>query len=370
MQISPSPPQPCRAMQRLAVTLTALAVAGTCWLLLAASASAAPIVTFRPSFAAGSHLGEATVWTSELTFSGSEYHGTVAPLTELVVHLPAGMGGTSSGFPVCEQATLEALGPSGCPAGSMAGPLGSISFEVEIGSELIQETGTIQAIFAPAEKLLFYIQAIAPISFEVVAAGSYVKDASPYGQALTLELPLIGTLPGGPDVSTTALTLNLGATREEGGIVVSSAIVPPSCPDGTLPWAADAVFKEEATPVAVSFTEPCPSAGSPSMTTTTPPSGSGSPDSGGGGGAGGGSGGALVPPPTAAVVPPPSGTTHAPEPLTTAQKLARALKQCKRDKPAHKRKVCEAAAKKRYKIKRHERVLRTSATSSMASASG
>lgn len=335
------------------VSVIALSLAG-CSLLLAASASATPVVTFRPSFAAGSHLGEPTVWTSELTFSGSEYHGTVAPLTELVVHLPAGMGGTSSGFPVCEQATLEALGPSGCPAGSMAGPLGSISFEVEIGSELIQETGTIQAIFAPAEKLLFYIQAIAPISFEVVAAGSYVKDTSPYSQALTLELPLIGTLPGGPDVSTTALTLNLGATREEGGIVVSSATVPPSCPDGTLPWAADAVFKEEATPVAVSFTEPCPSAGSPSTTTTTPPSGSGNLSSGVG--AGGSSGGALVPPPTAAIVPPPSGTSHAAKSLTTAQKLARALKQCKYDKPVHKRKVCEATAKKRYKAKKDKPV--------------
>jgi hypothetical protein len=42
----------------------------------------------------------------------------------------------------------------------------------------------------------------------------------------------------------------------------------------------------------------------------------------------------------------------APKPLTVAQKLARALKQCKHDKPVRKRKVCEAKAKKRYKVKK------------------
>ncbi len=40
-----------------------------------------------------------------------------------------------------------------------------------------------------------------------------------------------------------------------------------------------------------------------------------------------------------------------PKPLTVAQKLARALKACKHDKPKHKRKVCEAKARKRYKVK-------------------
>ena len=50
----------------------------------------------------------------------------------------------------------------------------------------------------------------------------------------------------------------------------------------------------------------------------------------------------------------PSGTPQVVKPLTVAQKLARALKACKRDKPARKRKACEARAKKRYKVKKHK----------------
>jgi hypothetical protein len=49
------------------------------------------------------------------------------------------------------------------------------------------------------------------------------------------------------------------------------------------------------------------------------------------------------------------GTTTPTKHLTTAQKLAKALKQCKRDKPARKRKACEARAKKRYKVKKTQK---------------
>ena len=220
-----------RRLRGLSALIALLLVLG-CWLGVVASASAAPVVTFRPSFGAGSQLGQSTTWSGELTVSGSEYHGTVAPLTKLLVHLPAGVGGSSVGFPVCDRATLENEGPTGCPAGSMAGSLGSVSFADAIGNQLVTETGTIQAVFGAAQELLFYIQATAPIAFEIVATASYVPDASPYGRLLTLELPLIASVPGAPYVSTTALNLNLGATREEGGTVVSSVTMPSTCPDG------------------------------------------------------------------------------------------------------------------------------------------
>jgi hypothetical protein len=48
----------------------------------------------------------------------------------------------------------------------------------------------------------------------------------------------------------------------------------------------------------------------------------------------------------------PSGTPHVVKPLTTAQKLAKALMQCKREKPMRKRKACEAQARKRYKVRK------------------
>jgi hypothetical protein len=49
--------------------------------------------------------------------------------------------------------------------------------------------------------------------------------------------------------------------------------------------------------------------------------------------------------------PPKTTTTPKPKPLTKAQKLAKALKQCKKDKAKTKRKTCEAKARRRYKKK-------------------
>jgi hypothetical protein len=262
MQTSPFPPRSCRRQLRLPAVL---ALTGACWLLLAATASAAT-VTFKPGFAPD-RLGEGTVWSSELTFSGSEYVGSVAPLTKLMVHLPAGVGGTSAGFPVCELVTLEDDGPAGCPSGSMAGPEGSIGLEGKVGPNDIQETGIVQPFFAPGEKLLFFIQANVPLDIEIVAQGSYVSDTTPYGRVLTLELPLIEAVPGAPYVSITALTLHLGASREEHGTVVHSVTVPSACPASGFPWAADASFYEASEPLDVFYTAPCP--GSEGRTNTT-----------------------------------------------------------------------------------------------------
>jgi hypothetical protein len=262
MQTSSFLPRSCRRQLRLPAVLV---LTGACWLLLVATASAAT-VTVKPGFAPD-RLGEGTVWTSELTFSGSEYDGSVAPLTKLMVHLPAGVGGTSAGFPVCELVTLEDDGPASCPAGSMAGPQGSIGLEGKVGPNDIQETGIVQPFFAPSEKLLFYIQATAPLNIEIIAQASYVTDTTPYGRVLTLELPLIEAVPGAPYVSTTALTLHLGASREEHGTFVHSVTVPSECPVSGFPWAADATFYEASEPLDVFYTGPCP--GSEGRTNTT-----------------------------------------------------------------------------------------------------
>jgi hypothetical protein len=79
--------------------------------------------------------------------------------------------------------------------------------------------------------------------------------------------------------------------------------------------------------------------------------------------AGGGPSGGSSPPPSTtststsvspSTVSQPSVTPHVVKPLTTAQKLAKALKQCKHDKPLRKRKVCESQAKKRYRVKKQQ----------------
>jgi hypothetical protein len=264
MQTSPSPSRLRRSRCIPAVTVLAFA----CCLLQTATASAAT-VTFKPYFTPN-ELNVGTTWTSEMTFTGTEYDGRVEPLTKLMVHLPAGVGGSQVGFPVCEQSTLETDGPAGCPSGSMAGPEGSIGLEGNIGPSVIKETGILYLFFAPDERLLVFLRAESPLNVEIVTQGSYVSDISPYGRVLTVELPLIEPVPGAPDLSTTALDLHFGTSRMERGDTINSVTVPSTCPPAGFPWAADPTFYQESEPpLNVTYLGACPGPQTLGETTTT-----------------------------------------------------------------------------------------------------
>ncbi len=233
------------------------------------SVASAHTVSFASTFSPVSRLGEGTSYTSELTFSGSEYHGHVEPLTGLTVHLPAGVGVSSAGFPTCSKFTLEQFGPYGCPGGSLAGPVGSLKLVLYFGTEAIEEEATVQAVFGPAGVLYFFVEGGPPVQIEIIMEGHYVSDSAPYGQDLVLTVPTIETVPGAPDASITSLTLNVGASREESGVVFNSVSVPSTCPSGKFAWAGDAAFNGGASePIGATETA-CPASGSRQATTTT-----------------------------------------------------------------------------------------------------
>lgn len=278
---SPSPwPAGSLALWALSVLL-ALLVVGVVW---SGPVAQAATMTFAPAFSPSQFLGEGSTLDAQFTFTGSEYHGSPDPVTEVVVHLPAGVGGSSAGFPTCSEQTLDESGPAGCPAGSLAGPVGSIGLDVESGysipggvvTERVHETGTIQPVFTDKEKtnedFLFYIEAP---GIQALAPAHYVEDTLPYGRALRLELPLIESIPGQPFASITSVTLTLGASREEGGQLLSSLTIPEECPgSGMFPWATDITYTTHST-----FTEQthehmtaetvCPASSGKLATTTT-----------------------------------------------------------------------------------------------------
>lgn len=403
----------------------------------AAPASAATI-TFTPAFSGGG-LGEGATLSAELTFTGTEYDGLVAPPRRVAIHLPAGTSGTSAGFPTCTESTLAQYGVAGCPAGSMAGPSGSIEWLLSFGGERINEKGTVQAVFAAGEHLLLYIDSTAPVAIELVAEATYGADTPPYGRVLELELPLVETVPGAPLASVTALDLELGATRKEGPATVNSVTVPEQCPQsGRFGWASEVTLYEQAPQQTLAETA-CSAAGKIATTTTlqtsdasptvgelltytatvTPnaapislPTGSvefldaGAPVAGclvqplimgtsaatatcqvsypaagphsitatyGGdsnflgslspatmiavrssSAAGGGGGVSPGTTPVAGSTTGP-GTSPPGTQLTLTQKLAKALKACKRERSKHRRKACEASAKRRYTAKSKRR---------------
>jgi hypothetical protein len=162
-------------------------------------------------------------------------------------------------------------GVAGCPPGSLAGPAGSVTFEMQLGATPITENGTIQAVFSPGGALSFYManDPMEPLAFEILFGGHFAEDTSPYGEALTFEFPLIETTPGQPYASITAMTFSLGASRKEGNTEVHSVTIPEVCPvSGKFPWASGTDF-HEGTPSEVTAETACPASSGKTGTTTT-----------------------------------------------------------------------------------------------------
>jgi hypothetical protein len=233
------------------------------------TASAARSVFFEPSFSPWSHLGEGGTFTATFTFIGSEYGGRVDPVTEVAVHVPAGISGSRAGFATCAKETIERRGIGACPADSLAGPPGWATMFVAFGDEMREEYTTVQAVFGPGETLYFFFDGVTPISIELLGAATYTSDVPPYGRVLTVSIPLIESVPGALDGSITSLTLELGAFREESGSEIASVILPAQCTAGQLSWAADVKFAQEAsTPVGTAETA-CPQTGVRASSKTT-----------------------------------------------------------------------------------------------------
>jgi hypothetical protein len=242
------------SFRSLSTALLATAVVAGC---ADAGVAVAATTTLKASFSGD--LGEGATVTDEFTFGGTEYGGWPEPLTNVTVHLPAGVGGSQTGFATCEASTIEMTGINGCPPGSLAGPKSSIGMVVSFGTERVAETGTVQAVFGSGEAVNFFVDATSPVSIEVLMKGTYTADSPPYSHVLNLSVPLIETVPGALDASITSLTLAFGASRSEQGSEVHGVTVPEACPSSGFGWLANVAFKD-ATTTNVSYQSPCPPA--------------------------------------------------------------------------------------------------------------
>ena len=169
---------------------TCLALLGLALLSLTGVASAAPTVSLIakavpiPGFpGTGNILGAGAAVEAKYTIKGTESTGGVpSQITHVNFFLPAGAKINQTGFVTCPSATLENIGPSGCPKKSQASPIGTAGVVDPIGGELVKENATLQAFFAPGGGLQFYANAASPISAQLlVAKGTFIKAAPPYG---------------------------------------------------------------------------------------------------------------------------------------------------------------------------------------------
>ena len=193
-------------------------------LALPAAAPAAPTVKFkaRPVPIAGfPHtgfiLGAGTALIAEYEISGTEYGGFPPPLIHVDFYLPEGVQLHPAGFPTCPLATLEPLGkgPKACPKGSAAGA-GSATGFVAFGKQIVPETASIEAFYAPGGGLTFFTFGHEPVLLEILSKGRYVAAGAPFAKKLESEIPLVETVPGAQDASVKSIQIKVGTAMRTG----------------------------------------------------------------------------------------------------------------------------------------------------------
>jgi len=250
---------------------TCLAVVGLAMLALSGTASATPTVTFKaqavpiPGYPhTGNILGAGAAVEAEFHISGTEYGGYSPPLIGVNVYLPTGAKINSGGFPTCPTAViLTEKEPSKCPKGSKAGPVGTATGFVVFGSERVPETVSLESFWAPGG-LNVFVDGHTPASIEVTSTGKYTKlgGGGGYGPELVTSVPLIETVPGAPDGSTSSIKLKVGAARKKGNKTYYYGTMPKKCPKGGFPVKAELTFAalggltEQTVPVL--YKAPCP----------------------------------------------------------------------------------------------------------------
>lgn len=240
---------------------------------LTSAASAAPVVTVKakivpipidpssphsPTYpGTGNILGAGAALEAELKISGTEYGGYPSPITNVVVELPSGTKLHQSGFATCPTAVLESHEVAHCPKKSFAGPVGEVLGVVSFGKTRVEEKASIQAFFAPGNKLAFYTEGREPASLEVLTIGSFSTAPPPFGPKFTVPVPLVLTVPEAPYASVLSIKGKIGAAYKRGKKLISYGTVPKKCPKGGFKGRVELTFLSGET-ATVEPVVPCP----------------------------------------------------------------------------------------------------------------
>jgi hypothetical protein len=250
-----------------AIAATALAL--LCALAPTAARAVSERATLHASFTPD-RLGADT--TIAFAFHLSTTEGAAPPpLSSLDLRMPAGMNYTSTtlGLAICQPAALLAKGLAGCPANSRLG-YGSALVEVPFGVGAGHEIPEVQALAGPSPNgnlvVLFYANGLFPVSAQLAFSGEVLPDKGRYGSQLATTVPLVTSVPGGPDVSIVSVQTTIGPShltyyKHVHGRLVPfrprGVAVPERCPHGGFPFAAQFTF-QDASHTNAQTTVPCP----------------------------------------------------------------------------------------------------------------
>lgn len=252
---------------RRARDLLALLLACAC---LPASAHAAQPVSLHVAFTP-ERLGHATSIDFNVRITPPA-DSVPSPLTKIDMRYPSTIGLAVSGLGLmgCSEATLEAFGPDACPADSRMGE-GSALAEIPIGPDIVHETSPVAIVRAPEEDghigMLFYASGETPVDAQIAFPGLLVASSTSGDESIHINVPLVPSLPGGPDVAVIGLNATFGPRgltyyeHVHGKLVAyrpEGILLPDRCPHGGFVFGATLAFLDGSHTRAHTVV-PCPS---------------------------------------------------------------------------------------------------------------
>jgi hypothetical protein len=133
---------------------------------------------------------------------------------------------------------------------------GTATAEIPFASELVVESAQVDVFSASVQNgrlaLMVFVDAHSLVEAELVFPATVVPAPPPYGEGVETNVPLIPTVPEGPDVAVTHFQMALGSTPTgpdhfvyyrwvRGHRVAYSPrglLLPPTCPHGGFPFEA------------------------------------------------------------------------------------------------------------------------------------
>ncbi len=185
-----------------------------------------------------------------------------APLVGLDVRYPSDLGLDVSGLGIatCPQGRLEELGETACSAESYMGQ-GSALAEIQIGPEIVHESAGVSIFRAAGEghiAMLFDLEARTPVSAQFVLRALLLPAPAPF-ERIHIDVPLIPSLEGAPDVAVVRLNARFGPRgltyyeHVHGKLVPyrpRGILLPSRCPHGGFPFAATLSFADGTSTIA------------------------------------------------------------------------------------------------------------------------
>ncbi len=257
-----------RRTQAARQTISLLAATLLCTIACATAAATQSVMlhaTLTPE-----HLGHSTTigFSFKIAAPGNQ---VPPPLTSAEISYPVELAFALSelGLATCPLHTLEIHGVEGCPPNSLMG-YGTALAEIPIGPSIDTESAQVTILRAANRAghlaLRIYIDAPSPVSGQITFPALVLPATAPYGGLLDMNIPLITSLPEGPDVAvvqfhSTLGPLHLHYREHTHGHTIeyepNGVPLPDKCPHGGFQFAARFAFKDGSHSQATT-TVPCP----------------------------------------------------------------------------------------------------------------